>query len=58
MLKNIDLTILKSNLNENGYAVLPKLFSDEICDKLAATYNDELESFYWSRITHECNRKV
>ncbi len=40
MLKNIDLQKLADNLNENGYAVLPKIFSDEICDKLAATYDN------------------
>ena len=40
MVKNIDLQTLSANLNENGYAVLPKIFSDEDCDKLASTYDD------------------
>ncbi len=44
MLKNIDLPALKANLNENGYAILPQLFSEEICDTLARTY-DESENF-------------
>lgn len=40
MLKNLDLQTLTDNLNENGFAVLPKIFSDEICDELASTYDD------------------
>lgn len=40
MLKNLDLSSLKANLNENGYAALPQLFSEEICDTLASTYDD------------------
>lgn len=40
MLKNLDLSTLKANLNENGYAVLPQLCSEEICDTLASTYDD------------------
>ncbi len=44
MLKKIDLPVLKANLNENGYAVLPKILSDEICNTLASTY-DNSENF-------------
>lgn len=44
MLKNIDLQVLRANLNENGYTVLPKIFSEEICDTLASTY-DDFENF-------------
>lgn len=44
MLKKIDLPVLKANLNENGYTVLPKILSDEICNTLASTY-DNSENF-------------
>ncbi|GAB2634663.1 2OG-Fe(II) oxygenase [Emticicia sediminis] len=44
MLKNIDFKAHLADINQNGYAVFSKLFSDEICDELATTY-DESEYF-------------
>jgi uncharacterized protein len=40
MLENIDFSTHLVNLDQNGYVVLPKIISDEICDELASTYDD------------------
>ena len=40
MLENIDFSRYLANLDQNGYVVLPKIFSDEICDQLAKSYED------------------
>jgi hypothetical protein len=40
MLEKLDFSTYLASLDQNGYVVLPKLISEEICDKLASTYND------------------
>lgn len=40
MLKNIDFSTHLAKLDQNGYVVLPKIISDENCDKLAESYEN------------------
>lgn len=40
MLENIDFTTHLANLDQNGYAVLPKIISDEKCNQLAEYYEN------------------
>lgn len=40
MLENIDFSTYLASLDQNGYVVLPKIISEEICDELASTYDD------------------
>jgi hypothetical protein len=40
MLENIDFSTYLASLDQNGYVVLPKIISEEICDELALTYDD------------------
>lgn len=39
-IKNLNWSHHTESLNEKGYAVLPKMLSDEECKQLAASYND------------------